>query len=354
VDVGTAEHDFVARGVYDPGAAVAVRVWTRDRGEFLDAGLVARRIREAAAVRERAGLADETDAYRLVHGESDFLPGILVDRWGEHLSVTLQGDAVRRWERTVLDGLAAAVPSAGVYVRDDDESRLVAGEPLTGEFVVREPTGRYLARIDQPGKPGVFTDMRDVRRALAPRLAGRSFLNLFAHTGAFSGCAAAAKASQIVSVDLSRQALDVARRNVETNGKGTPHEIVAADVFETLRGFAQARRNFDVILADPPTFSSSKSSGAFNVKDHYRSLARGAIRVTAPGGLFVASTNFRGTDTEQFLRILHDAAEAERVRLRVLAVHGQAPDHPSLAMVPETRHLRVAFCSVVPPSRDDA
>ena len=348
VDIGTADLGFLARGVFDPAGGVAVRVWTRDAGERIDAELVARRAREADEVRRRLGIPQRTDAYRVVHGEGDRLPGVLVDRWGDYLSVTLQGDALRRHERMILEGITAALPAKGVYLRDDDASRLVAGKPCPDEIEVREPTCRLLVRIAAPGKPGLFTDMREVRVALAPLTHGRTFLNLFAHTGAFSAAAAVAGATEIVSVDLSRPYLETARRNVDLNAAGAPHETVAGDVFEVLRRFASDGRRFDVIVADPPTFSSSKTSGSFNVKDDYRSLARASLRTLVPGGLLVAATNFRGIDTDAFLRLLHDAAEMERASLRVLQVMGQGADHPSLAMVPETRHLHVAFVTAWP------
>lgn len=352
VDVTSAETDFLARGIYDPDAPVAVRIWTRSRGERIDAATVARRVREAVAARERLGIPASTDAWRAVHGEADGLPGVLVDRWDAHLSVTLQGAALRRHETSIVDGLLAAFPSDGIHVHTDDGSHHAAGDELPEETTVREPSGRFIVR-PAAAKPGLFTDMRDVRTALAPQTRGRSFLNLFAHTGAFSAAAAAAGAAQVVSVDLSRPYLEVARRNVELNAKSVPHEIVVSDSFDALRGFAAAGRRFDVILCDPPTFSSSRTTGAFNVRDHYRSLVRAGLRVLEPGGLIAAATNYRALDADQFLRILHDAAEAERATLRVVAVLGQAPDYPSLAMVPETRHLHVAFCTAVPAHRDD-
>jgi 23S rRNA (cytosine1962-C5)-methyltransferase len=140
---------------------------------------------------------------------------------------------------------------------------------------------------------------------------------------------------------------------VETNAPGARHELVGSDVFEALRRFASEGRRFDVVLADPPTFSSSKASGAFSVRDDYRSLARASLRVLAPGGLLVAATNSRTMEDDAFLRLLHDAAEMERAHLRVVELMGQPADHPSLAMVPETRHLLVAFLHVTHDARSD-
>jgi 23S rRNA (cytosine1962-C5)-methyltransferase len=353
VDVATAETDFVARGLYDPTASVAVRVWTRERGERFDAALVARRTRDAVAARERLGIPARADAWRAVHGEADRLPGVIVDRWGPYATITLQGDAVRRHERTIVDGVVAALEVEGVYLHDDERARPVTGNAFPEELLVREPTGRFLVHLTTPGKPGLFTDMREVRVALAQHLRGRSFLNLFAHTGAFSAAAAGAGASEVVSVDLSRPYLEIARRNVETNAPGARHELVGSDVFEALRRFASEGRRFDVVLADPPTFSSSKASGAFSVRDDYRSLARASLRVLAPGGLLVAATNSRTMEDDAFLRLLHDAAEMERAHLRVVELMGQPADHPSLAMVPETRHLLVAFLHVTHDARSD-
>jgi 23S rRNA (cytosine1962-C5)-methyltransferase len=348
VDVSAGDRGFLARAVWEGDAAVAARVWTRDPAEKMDADLVARRIAEAVALRRAAGVPERTEAWRAVNAEGDRMPGVVVERWGEWTSVTLQDHAMqtRRWGEAVLAGVAAALPSRGVYVRDDESSQLAAGEPAPDELWVREPSGTFAVQLAKPGKPGLFTDMREIRAQFAPLLRGRSFLNLFAHTGAFSGAAAAAGAAEVVSVDLSRNFLDAAQRNVARNAPGfRAHETIAADVFETLRGMAGSGRRFGAVLVDPPTFSTSRKSGAFSVKDAYRPLIRAALRVLEPGGLLLAATNFRGVDREDFLRLLHDAAEVESADLRILAALGQPADYPSLALVPETRHLQAALCA---------
>lgn len=375
VDVSSEDRPFLGRGIWDPDGSVPVRIWTRDDTERLDAELIALRVRQAVALREAAGVPARADAYRLVNSEGDRLPGIVVDRWDEWVSVTLQIAALRPWEERIVAAVSAAVPSRGLYVRDDDHARLAAGEAAPARLSVREPSGVFEVQLAKPGKPGLFTDMREVRALFAPMLRGKSFLNLFAHTGAFSGAAAAARAAEIVSVDLSPQFLDVAERNVRANaaaaaaaasppsGDGTMirceiavpygpgpeavrHERVAGDVFETLKRFASQGRKFSAVLADPPTFSSSKESGAFNVKDDYRRLIRMCLRVLEPGGLLLAATNWRGADRENFVRLLHDAAEMERADLRLLAALGQPADYPSLPLVPETRHLEAALCAL--------
>ncbi|MCG3135995.1 MAG: Ribosomal RNA large subunit methyltransferase I [Planctomycetes bacterium] len=349
VDVASDDRPFLGRGIWDPDASVPVRIWTRDDTVRLDAALIERRVRQAAALRDAAAVPARTDAFRIVNAEGDRLPGIVVERWGDFASVTLQTAALRPWEDRIVAAVQAAAAPRGIYVRGDDASRLAAGEPAPAEFTVREPSGIYEVQLGRPGKPGLFTDMREVRALFAPMLRGRSFLNLFAHTGAFSGAAAAAGAAEIVSVDLSPQFLEVAERNVRANAPAAApprHERVSGDVFEALRRFASQGRTFGAVLADPPTFSSSKESGAFNVKDDYRRLVRMCLRVLEPGGLLLAATNWRGADRENFVRLIHDAAEMERRDVRLLAALGQPADYPSLPLVPETRHLEAALCAV--------
>ena len=349
VEIGAPGREFLGTGIADPASGIAVRVWSREPGERIDEVLISRRLRAAAALRDAVGLPARADAYRVANAEGDLLPGVVVERWGEWASVTLHTDALRPWTDRIVDAVAEIVPSRGVYLRNDDGNRLARGERCPDWFEVKEPTGRFLVQLTQPGKPGLFTDMREVRAALAPMLAGRRFLNLFAYTGAFSGTAAAAGAAEVVSVDLSRTFLDVAVRNVEINAPGfARHESVVADVFETLRRFADERRRFDFILSDPPTFSSSKASGAFTVKDHYRPLVRAALRVLEPGGLLVAATNSRGIEREAFVRMVHDAGEMERADLRVLAVWGQPADYPAPALLADGRYLDVVLCATAP------
>jgi 23S rRNA (cytosine1962-C5)-methyltransferase len=346
VDVAGPGRPFLARGIYDPGSSIAVRVWTREENVRVDEEMIAARLLAASELRETLRIPQRTTAFRVANAEGDGLPGILVDRFDEWLVLTLQTDALRDWAEPIVAALARTVPARGVYLKSGEECVLVAGDRCPDELEVREPAVRCLVSPGAPGKPGLFPDMREARVALAPLVAERRFLNLFAHTGAFSATAAAAGAAEVVSVDLSGRYLATARRNVELNASGyARHETVAGDVFETLVGFARAGRKFDVALCDPPTFSSSKKGGTFSVKDDYRPLVRATLRVLEPGGVACFATNFRGVSREQFLRTLHDGAEMENVALRVLTVLGQPADFPVLPVMPEASYLHFAVCA---------
>jgi 23S rRNA (cytosine1962-C5)-methyltransferase len=348
VDVAGPGRPFLGRGIYDPGSAIAVRVWTRDDGTRIDEATIAARLTAAVEIRRRARIPERTTAWRVANAEGDFLPGVVVDRFGDWLALTLQTEALHPFAEPIVAALTRMVPSRGIYLRSDEESLLVAGEPCPDAFEVEEPAVRCLVGLAQPGKPGLFPDLREARAALAPLCAGRRVLNLFAHTGAFSATAARAGAAEVVSVDLSANYLALAARNVELNAPAyAAHEALAGNVFEHLRRFAQEGRRFDVIVCDPPSFSTSRR-GSFSVKDDYRPLVRAAVRLLDPGGLAAFSTNFRGVTREQFLRLVGDGAEMEAVDLRVLTVLGQPADFPVLPVMPEASYLHFAICSVSP------
>jgi 23S rRNA (cytosine1962-C5)-methyltransferase len=352
VDVVGPDRSFIGKGIWEPRGSLAARMWTLRDDQPIDQDLFAQRFREARMLRKAAGVPDRTDAYRVVHAEGDRMPGVVVDRWGDWLTLTLQTPALEPWLDRLLAALVEAVPAEGIYVKDDERSVLMHGAPCPDEHVVSEPTCRARVFLEVPGKSGLFTDMRDIRVAVAPMLSGRRVLNLFAHTGAWSAAAAGCGAREIVSVDLSGPYLEVAEANVELTAPGyDAHTAVKQDVFEFLSYAEREGMEFDAIVIDPPTFSSSRTSGTFNVKDRYRPLVRAALRVLEPRGLLLCATNWRGISRNEFLHTLQDAARMDDQDLRVLAVHGQPADHPVVPAFPEAAHLHVALCAtaVQPP-----
>ncbi len=303
-------------------------------------------------LRKAAGVRGRTDAYRVVNGEGDRMPGVIVDRWGDWLTLTTQTPALEPWIDRLTTALIEAVPATGIYVKDDERSVLVHGAPCPDVHVVSEPAVRARVFIEVPGKSGLFTDMREARASTAPLLAGRRVLNLFAHTGAWSAAAAAAGAQEVVSVDLSGPYLAVADENVELSAPGYgAHTAVRQDVFEFLSFAEREGRTFDAIVIDPPTFSSSRTSGTFSVKDRYRPLVRAALRVLEPRGLLLCATNWRGISRDDFLHVLQDAAGLDDQDLRVLTVMGQPVDHPVVPAFPDAAYLHFAVCctAVQPP-----
>jgi len=346
VDLASSGRAFIGRGIWEEEASVACRIWTLRDDERIGEELFAQRFHEANLLRDAAGLPSRSAAYRVVNAEGDRMPGVLVDRWGDWLTLTLQTPALLPWRDRLAAALAETVPCEGIYAKFENDSVLLHGEPAPEALVVAEPAAVVRVFPEVPGKSGLFTDMREARALVAPMLEGRRFLNLFAHTGAWSAAAAAAGASEIVSVDLSGPYLGVANENVEFSAPGyAAHTTVKSDVFAFLSRAESEGETFDAILIDPPTFSSSRSSGSFNVKDRYRPLVRAALRVLEPRGLLLCATNFRGISRDDFLHMLHDAASKDEVDLRVLTVLGQPADHPVIPAFPEAAYLHFALCA---------
>jgi 23S rRNA (cytosine1962-C5)-methyltransferase len=302
---------WLAHGARPPFTADAF-----DRDAFVDALDTAREGRFAL------GRAIDTSAFRLLHEAGDGTPGLAVDVYGDHLVAHLYDDAALAQREAILDALHA-LGFAGVYLKirpkqantlvetrtDATAPRLpVRGEPAPDEIVVREHGVPFLARLGDGLSTGIFLDMRENRRRVAELAKGKRLLNLFAYCCPFTVAAAVAGASRTVSVDASRGALDHGARGLELAGVAGPHhELVCDDVFAWLERAAKGRERFDVVVLDPPSYSSVGAS-RFSTSSDYRGLAADAMRVVAKDGWLLACSNHRKTVQAKLRRWLHEAA----------------------------------------------
>ncbi|MBP8258284.1 MAG: class I SAM-dependent methyltransferase [Verrucomicrobia bacterium] len=297
----------------------------------------------------------ETTAYRLIHGGADGWPGWFVDRLEDDLlaASTLELTPGRR---ALLDSWRRIAEARAVYYRlltrpsqnqPAERPRLdcAAGSPGPGRFAIRENDLRFLLRMGEGGAGGLFLDQRDNRRRLLAGhvaagfplfpdgAAGRTVLNTFAYTAAFSVCAAAAGA-HTVSLDLSRNYLEWGRDNFRANGiDPAEHEFVVGDVFSWLKRWRRRERFFDLVILDPPTFSRSREHGAFRAEEDYAALAQGAIAVLRRGGVLLASSNAAQWPPADFQDAIESAAAV--LRRRILRRH-YAPQPPDFPAHPDT------------------
>ena len=329
---------------------IAARRFREDAGP-IDTALLEARLRAAHA--RRAGLIPpETTAWRVVNGENDDLPGIRVDVWGEHVVLTLDSPALLG----LLDGLCDAVtrllaPQSihFAYRPDPRDRERTPARPASvlrgddpGEIVVTERGVRFLVRPSAGSKDvGLFPDMRENRAWLDRAWTGRSLLNLFAHTCAFSVFAARAGATT-VSVDLSPHYLERGAQNFRLNGM-EPHELLAEDCFKALDRFRRTGRTFDVVLLDPPGHSHSKD-GSWSGEQDYARLVAASLRVLAPGGWLVAASNLGSVSPHRFQGMLTDGARRAGRALRLVHDGEQAPDFPAALHFPEGRFLKFMVC----------
>ena len=349
---------FVARGYYDPRSAIAVRILTREAAEQVDEAFWRRRVARAAAM--RAELVSGTTAYRLVHGESDGLPGVVVDRYGRFAVLKLYSAGLTPWRGAIVEAVRAAgggaaeraEPLAGVYGRDEiprdeeDDAAAPQGRTLWGadppEHVEIDEHGmRLLVDVRRGQKTGLFLDQRENRRLVRDLARGRAeALNCFSYTGGFSVAAALGGVRHVVSVDVDRDAVQLARENFRRNGlDAADHAFAAEDAFELLARYRQQGRRFDLVVCDPPAFAKSQKAVEAALAG-YASLNRAALAVLAPGGLLVTASCSARVSAEQFFDAVREAAFKLRVELQLVEERRQPPDHPVSPQFREGRYLK--------------
>lgn len=342
---------FVARGYYDPHSAISVRILTREPAEAVDAAFWRRRILRAAAV--RAELVHGTSGTRLVHGESDGLPGVVVDRYADFAVMKLYSAGLTPHRERIVEAVREAAPGLrGVYGRDEiphdeeDEGAAPLGRVLWGEepperLAIDEHGMKLLVDVRRGQKTGLFLDQRENRRLVRQLAAGRAeALNCFSYTGGFSVAAALGGSSHVVSVDVDEEAIALARENFRQNGLDpADHAFATVDAFELLARYRREGRRFDLVICDPPAFAKSQKAVEAALAG-YASLNRAALAVLAPGGLLVTASCSARVSAEQFFDAVKEAAFKVRVELQLVEERRQPPDHPVSPQFREGRYLK--------------
>ncbi len=357
---------FVARGFVDQEHTIIVRVLTRDQNERVHpgAGAIANRFRRAVQLRWQllgggtgtfsgAVSAALPSAMRFFSGDSEGLPGVNVDRYGDYVIVHWLTGGAMPWRDELYDAIEESLRPAAIYEQrrlrplggqaPPEPSVRARGREAPLELVVEEAGCRFGVDVTAPLGVGFFPDLRAGRDAVAARAADRRVLNLFSYTGAFSLRAAAAGAREVVAVDNVAKVHARARRNCELSGIDPALiEAITADATNTLDRFASAGRRFDLVVCDPPTFShGGQSAGApFSVTRDLGHLAAACLRVLEPGGLLAFSTNATKLSPVDVERALAEGATAARCAALVIGRLGLPPDYPVAPGFPEGNYLK--------------
>jgi 23S rRNA (cytosine1962-C5)-methyltransferase len=355
VDLISGNHEFVGRGYVDQQHAIAVRVLTRDPRERLTPGngIVAARFQRAVQLRWLLYGATRPEALRLFSGESEGLPGVSVDRYGEFVVVQWFSGGALAWRDELLDAIEAAVRPRGIYEQrrlkplagqaPPEPAVRARGEEAPLEVIVEDGGCRFGLDVTAPLGVGLFHDMRLGWAAVAARAAERRVLNLFSYTGAFSVTAAKAGAREVVAVDLAPKAHARARRNYELSGLPPASlETISGDVAKTLARFADRRRTFDLVICDPPTFSHGPA-GQFQAARDLAPLGAGCAAVLEPGGFLLFATNSTKVSAADLDRALGEAGALAGADLRVVARLGLPLDFPVAPGFPEGNYLKLAL-----------
>ncbi len=364
VDVVSSDGAWLARGTLNRESQIVVRLLTWNESETIDNAFWRSRLERALAGRTALASSGDTTAYRLVNAESDGLPGLIVDRYGDWLVTQFLTLGIERWKNQIVDlliGQDGVLPCMrGVYERSDVDVRakeglsqaagVLAGEEPPDLVEIRENGLRFLVDVRRGHKTGFYLDQRDNRRKVAPYLHGRDVLNCFAYTGAFTVYALAAGAKSVVNVDTSAEMLQLARRNVQLGPKGLQDsadlvEHVTGDVFAELRRFRAEGRTFDAIILDPPKFAQSDQQLKRAARG-YQDINRVAMNILRPGGILATFSCSGLVSPDLFQKIIFSASlEAER-EVQIVEKLSQSTDHPILATLPESEYLKGFVCRV--------
>jgi 23S rRNA (cytosine1962-C5)-methyltransferase len=354
VDILSSKGDFLARAAYSPHSQIRARVWTFDQGEAVDVDFFQRRIHSSLSTRHSLHLDAQTDALRLVHAESDGLPGLIVDRYADTLVVQFLTAGAEFWRETIAALLLEGTGLTCIYERSDADVReleglsprvgalrgIVSHEPLT----ITEHNLKFKVNIVQGHKTGFYLDQRANRLKVRGLAEGRDVLDCFCYTGGFTVNALAGDAKSVLSVDSSADALALCRENVALNNlKVDDHQILEGDVFHVLRKFRDEGRSFDLIILDPPKFAPTAAQ-AEKAARGYKDINLLAFKLLRADGYLVTFSCSGGVDAALFQKIVASAALDAGVDAQIIERLEQAPDHPVALSFPEGAYLKGLVC----------
>jgi 23S rRNA (cytosine1962-C5)-methyltransferase len=359
VEVLDTDGQFVAQVLYDPQGNLVLRVFSRRPGEMLDGDFIHQRVAHCVARRATLSELGPNSCYRLINGDSEGLPAVTVDRYGAFVVVCLFSPVASTYQNDLIAAVVDHLHPEGIYLqqrfhtaepgRPRPPAELVWGKPAPPEIIVAEGRTRFVVDVSAPTGTGIYPDMRLGREAVARLAGGKRVINCFSYAGAFSVVAAVHGANSVVSVDSAARAHSRARRNFAENNldaQSNAYEFITGDTFATLARFAERKRYFDLIILDPPTFSSGKGRPFTALKD-YAELVATALEIAAPDAIVCAATNAAKMPVEEFDRALGRGANLVGKELLILQQIGQPPDYPVTPAFPEGAYLKFFVAQVI-------
>lgn len=352
VDVYTYRKRFLGRGLFNPHSKIRVRLLTFQE-ELVDEAFFAARLRAAATLRRM--VTPHANACRLVHGESDLLPGLVVDRFADVAVMQALGYGMDVRKDLFGDLLMQEAGVKTVYLRNDAKSRALEGLPLSKGFLrgegpttvqIHEGKAQFTVDFAEGQKTGWFCDQRENRLAAAVYAKGKRVLEAFCHTGAFGVQAALAGAQSVQGLDVSAAAVALAQAHAEQNHVSAICDYRQADAFDELRVLERNQQRYDLVILDPPAFARSKKAAPHALAG-YKDVNLRGLRLLQAGGVLVSCSCSQPLSDDDFWKMLQSAARDANRQIRLLEQRGQGPDHPVLAGMPETRYLKCFIVQVL-------
>ena len=340
----------IAVASWSPASQIRARVWSFDAGATIDRSFLQARLAAAIGFRGTLPATRHTNALRLVHAESDGLPGLVVDRYADVLVAQFLAAGVERRREEILDLLGELTGCEAIYERSDADVRSLEGLPArtgfargnraAGRCAIAEHGLGFRVDLERGQKTGFFLDQRENRQRIRELAAGREVLDCFCYSGGFTVAALAGGARRVVAVDSSAAALEVARENLAANGLAAEAaELHEADVFAHLRALRDRGAQFGLIVLDPPKFAPT-AAHARNASRAYKDINLLALKLLAPGGLLATFSCSGGVPAELFQSIVAGAAVDAGVDAKIIGRFGAAADHPIALNFPEAEYLK--------------
>ena len=352
VEVHNFKGKFIGKGYINPQSKITVRILTRDQKEEINEDFFKRRIQQAWDYRKKI---IETTSCRVVFGEADFLPALVVDKFSDYLVVQILSLGMDVWRDTIVKVLKEIFNPKGIYERSDVSVRKLEGleerkgfltEPFDTLVETSENGVKYYVDIENGQKTGYFLDQKENRASIKDLVKDADVLDCFCHTGSFSLHSGYYGAKSVLGIDISEHAVEFATRNAELNGLSEVCKFQAANTFDILPQFVKEKRMFDVVILDPPAFTKSRSAVDSAVRG-YKEINLRAMKLVKPGGFLITASCSHFMYPELFMEVIMDAAADAKKTIRMVEYRNQAKDHPVLFNSDETLYLKFIILQVL-------
>ena len=351
-EVFTHDKKFIGKGYINPQSQIFARLLTRDRSESIDESFFYNRIKAAWEYRQRLGY---TENCRLVFGEADYLPALIIDKFNDHFVLQTLALGIDCWKPAIVKALEQLFQPKGIYERNDVPVRELEGlpqqkgflsAPFDPQILIRENGLQLHVDLENGQKTGYFLDQHDNRRAIRHIVKGADVLGAFCYTGSFETHAGFYGAKSVLGLDISENAVVQARRNAELNGLGEVCRYEAVNAFDALKQWSKDGRQYDVVMLDPPAFTKSRETIQKAITGYKEINLRG-MKLVKKGGFLVTSSCTNLVGPELFRETIQLAAKDARRKLRQVTFQAQASDHPIIEGWENTNYLKFLIVQVL-------
>ncbi len=351
VTVFNSEKKFIGKGFINPKSQIAIRLLTRKENEVIDAGFIRNRIEAAWVYRKKIGY---TDNCRLVFGEADGLPALIIDKFGEYFVIQTLALGMDVWKTAIVDSLKAIFSTDKIFERNDVPVRELEGlvqqkgflsAPFDPRIVIKENDIRFEVDLENGQKTGYFLDQQDNRRAIRHIVKDAEVLGAFCYTGSFEVHAGHYGAKSVLGLDISENAVAQAQRNAKLNGLEEKVKFEALNAFDVLKKWSRESKKYDVVMLDPPAFTKSRENIAKAISGYKEINLRG-MKLLRSGGFLVTSSCTNLVSPQVFLDTIRSAAKDAGKKIREVSYQSQSPDHPIAWGLENTHYLKFLIVEV--------